>query len=744
VSTLAARTWPRVARVGAALRTERLPAALALATAYVWLCFLYATESWGHIAPWLFSDELEYSQLSRAVAETGHAARRGEPHSFQSLYTFLIAPVWWLHDTGAAYAAAKLVGVVVMTSVLFPVYALARMIVSRPAAVFAAVASASIPALYYSSFIFEEPLAYPWSALCLFLIVKALATRARWWVAGAVTASLAAPFIRDQLVVIPAAFALAACTFFWVSERAKRMRAGWSRWDWTGGIVLTVGAAVVINAFASQHSFPWLVATRAYKDRMFENGLWAVGAFTIGVGVLPVIAGLAALVRPRGEQVGPELRAFLATAAAFTIAFAWYTAIKAAYISTVFSTLTVERNLIYVAPALFVATALFFERPRLRLWALAGAAALALYVILTTPYQMQLRLYADAPGLAILQAANAHLSWTPERAKQVLIGMFVVSIFLCLLPRAIEAYGRRALKGVFALAAAGIVAWNVTGQIAAATGANFLSDLATVGIERPLDWIDRATDRTPSVYIGQSITDPNGIWQLEFWNRSVVNVWSVDGTAPGPGPVLTPDLIKPNGTITQPRSDVRYAVVESGVDIVGDLVKTQSRRAGEGTTSWLLYKIHPPLRLRSSVRGIYPDGWVGRESSYSHFWSRGNRPGWAVVTASRKGWGGEDKPGNVVVRLGPLELGPDHQPRIERVTRRCSARIHRLQLLTFVVRTPPPPFQIRVTISPTFSPHELDPRISDVREFGAQVGYGFTQTEPARAKASPDGPFIAC
>ena len=78
------------------------------------------------------------------------------------------------------------------------------------------------------------------------------------------------------------------------------------------------------------------------------------------------------------------------------------------------------------------------------------------------------------------------------------------------------------------------------------------------------------------------------------------------------------------------------------------------------------------------------------------------------------------------------------------MTRRCSARIHRLQLLTFVVRTPPPPFQIRVTISPTFSPHELDPRISDLREFGAQVGYGFTQTEPARAKASRDNTFIAC
>ncbi len=723
-----------MARVGAALRSERILAALALATAYVWLCFLYATESWGHVAPWLFSDELEYSQLSRAVAETGHAARRGDPHTFKSLYTFLIAPVWWLHDTGAAYAAAKFVGVVVMTSVLFPVYALARMVVSRPAAVFAAVASACIPALYYSSFIFEEPLAYPWSALCLFLIVKALATQTRWWIVGAVAASLAAPFVRDQLAVIPAAFALAAFAVFWVSDRGRRMRSQWTGWDWTGAIVLGLGVSVVVNAFASQHSFAWLVATRAYKDRMLENGLWAVGAFTIGVGVFPVIAGVAALVRPRGERLTPELRAFVAAAGAFALGFAWYTAVKAAYISTVFSTLTVERNLIYVAPALFVATAIFFERPRLRLWALAGSAALAVYVILTTPYQMQVRLYADAPGFAILQGANANLGWTPAHAEQVLIGMIVVSIFLCLLPRAVEGYGDWALKGVFALAAAGIVAWNVTGEIAAATGGNLLSDDATEGIQRPLDWVDRATNRDPVMYIGQGITDPNGIWQLEFWNRSLLHMWSMDGTAPGPGPVLTPDLLKPDGTITQPKPWVDYAVVEQGVDVVGDFVTAQKRRAGAGTTQWLLYKIRPPLRLRSNVSGIYPDGWASRETKYSLFSSRDGQPGWALVTVSRKAWGGKDKPGNVLVRIGPLELGPDKQPRIARVTHRCRTRIHRLQEYTLALPTPPPPFHVRVTIEPTFSPHELDPNSSETRQFGGQLAFAFAQELPDRVQ----------
>ena len=103
-----------------------------------------------------------------------------------------------------------------------------------------------------------------------------------------------------------------------------------------------------------------------YSDRMLENGLWAVGALTIGLGVFPTIAGLAALVRPRQERWTPELRAVVATCGALIFGFAWYTAVKAAFISTSFSTLVVERNLIYVAPLLFVGTAMFFERPYVR------------------------------------------------------------------------------------------------------------------------------------------------------------------------------------------------------------------------------------------------------------------------------------------------------------------------------------------------------------------------------------------
>ena len=69
--------------------TDRLLAAVPLLSIFLWLCIVYAIEAWAHGTPWLFGDELELTQLSRSIADTGHAARRGEPHSFDSLWTYV-------------------------------------------------------------------------------------------------------------------------------------------------------------------------------------------------------------------------------------------------------------------------------------------------------------------------------------------------------------------------------------------------------------------------------------------------------------------------------------------------------------------------------------------------------------------------------------------------------------------------------------------------------------------------------
>src|SRR5213593_1111579 len=168
---------------------DRILAAIPLLSIFLWLCIVYAIEAWAHGTPWLFGDELELSQLSRAIAATGHAARRGEPHSFDTLWTYVMAPAWRIHDVHTAYATVKYMAVMIMMLTAFPAYALARLLVGRYAALFVATASCVIPALAYSSMIVEEPLAYPYSTLCLFLILRVLSARTRWWIGAALVAT---------------------------------------------------------------------------------------------------------------------------------------------------------------------------------------------------------------------------------------------------------------------------------------------------------------------------------------------------------------------------------------------------------------------------------------------------------------------------------------------------------------------------------------------------------------------------
>jgi hypothetical protein len=706
---------------------DRVIAALPLVTAFVWLVLLYAWQSWGHVTPWLFGDELQNADIQRAIAHNGRAAVLGQPHAIETLYNYVVAPVWWIHDTHTAYTALKYLNSIVMTSVLFPTYWLARTIVGRPAALFAAMTAAAIPVLVYTSLVLEEPAAYPYAALCFFLIVRALSTRRRWWIAGAVVASLIAPLVRGELVMVPALFALAAVFLWWTGERASRWRARWTAWDWVGAVVLGIGILIVFNAAVSAHSHQWLIATGYERGRMLKYGLWAGGALTIGLGVFPVVAGLAAVF---GRRRTPNERAFVAVLAAALVAFGWYTAVKAAYVSVVFSTLVEERNLIYVAPLLLVATAVWVERPRVRPWALGAAAAFALYLIVSTPFKMEFHFYADAPGLGVLQAANRKLAWTPQIAQHVLVGMLLASVCLLLVPNLI-AWRRRAVQGLTALVAVLVLAWNVTAEVSAASASNSFSNEFTTHIAPPLDWLDRAAHGQDVLYLGQSIADKNGLWILRFWNRSITHVWSLDGSAPAP--TLSPDLAQADGRLYPNPTDVRYVLTEPGVDVVGRTIATHRHNDAGQIKLWRLVEFDPPLRLAHSLLGIEPDGWTispdgvkPATAAYNRFVTPGGRAGHAQVLISRLGWGGPDRPGHVTITLGTL-VRRDKQPAIGRVTQVVRWTVHSKGYRVFSIPTPKPPFRIEVQVSPTFVESKIDPRSSDNRHLGAQVGFGFAR-----------------
>jgi hypothetical protein len=219
--------------------------------------------------------------------------------------------------------------------------------------------------------------------------------------------------------------------------------------------------------------------------------------------------------------------------------------------------------------------------------------------------------------------------------------------------------------------------------------------------------------------MGQSMAGSNLFWSLEFWNQTLQNIWSTDATAPGPGPVVTPNYYDTTGKVF-PQLPVDWMVAGPGVDPAGTLVTT----AG----GLRLYRMPHPIRIADAVGNISTDGanWMGASAFYYRFSSAGPQRGVAVVTLSRAAACGGYAPSPITVRLASMRIGSNGQPAPKKV----------LAVRHVVVRSDPctqslavripvtGPFRIDVTASRTFQPSQFDQR-----ELAAQVTFGF---EPAK------------
>ena len=131
-----------------------------------------------------------------------------------------------------------------------------------------------------------------------------------------------------------------------------------------------------------------------------------------------------------------------------------------------------------------------------------------------------------------------------------------------------------------AAAAALVLAWNVAGEVSASQRhQHLLAEPARATSRRPPTWIDDATGGKPTIYLGQKITDPQGIWLMEFWNRGAART-SGASTAPRPPPgrqapgFVTPDA-GPDGRLTGKSiptgapPGVDYMVADEDIEVAG-------------------------------------------------------------------------------------------------------------------------------------------------------------------------------
>jgi len=685
---------------------DRLLAAFPVVALTLVVLAFYAVEAWSRKTPWVFSDELEWTQLSRSIATTGEAARRGEPIYFKSLYAYLIAPFWWIHSTAAAYSAIKYANAVVMSLAAVPSYLLARMLVSRRGAVVVALGSVAVPGMAYATSIVSDVLGYPYYALCSLLGVRALRSRRRLDVAIAFVVLAGGYFIRQkQFTSLLLAFLLAAAGLWLAGPRFRELRRNWSRGDTIGAVVLAVGALLLFNRVVLQHVHQWQFTSQYYKTRLVDLGLRAGASLTMGLSALVVIGGLSSLRLP-DRRDEPVYRAYVAWTSAAIGTLAIYTAVKAAFLSTLFATLWEERDLIYLSPLLILGTVMVFEAKRLDKRAVAAATALVVAMFLFKAIQFGWPYY-DAPGSSLAAVLAQYRHWSTHELRLALLASTAVAVLLI-------AFRRR--RGVAAVALVLALGWMVSTEIAATVGIDKLATTFRNNLPKPLDWVDQANGRTPTVYLGQAVKDGNGENLTEFWNRSITKVESLDGSAPGPGPTPSASLLRADGLLSS-LDGARYVLADSGVNLNAPVVA----RNGAMT----LYRANGPWRLADAVQQVYPDTWCPDWCSYTYF--EPGQSGVLRVSLGRGAYNGSAPAAAITVVVGTVRIDPRHQtPRLAGIQR----AVHRViangssETLSFPVAHTPVRVEISVADSTLIPPTSVDPR-----SLGVQVGFQFVRAK---------------
>jgi hypothetical protein len=679
----------------------------------IWLAHKIAT-------PWIMVDELIYSDLARAFADSGELAVRGAHLALYSIgYPLLISPAWLSGSVESAYAIAKVINAVVMSLVAVPVYFWARRLVSPIGALTVVALTLLMPSFLYGGTLMTENAYFPAFVLGCFTLAIALERPSLLTQGAALGAFGLAGTIRLQAIafvlIAPAAVVLKLLLDARAGQRPRPLFAMRTYFLLVAAApvaaVAYIGlAAVRGRSLASTLGSYGDVATAHYS--LGGGAHWLsqhLGGLALSSGVFPVSALLVllGLALWRGTR-NPADRAFLAvatTAAAVTL-------VQVAFFASRFSLRIEERNFFSIVPLFLIALVVWIERglPRPLLIAVPAVILPALFIrALDLPGLLNVSIMSDTFSLIpLLRLSSKFSGGVPTVETLTTTAAFAAALTFAVVPRRAGALLLPAMVGVYF----------VLGSYSVFGGIRDLSrQVAATAAPTDQDWVDDklgAQGRAAFLLTG---ADPSAaatvLWQTEFWNRDVgPMITLVD--EPAGLPELRTGIDRVSGRLTLPplaRSPT-HVIAPTGVDLAGNVVERRGRLS--------LYHVDKPLRLRSATDGIFADGWTATEAVYSRYVGQGGK---VEVSVSRESWGGPDKPSTVVIEIGPQVAGPAGGGAIGRVTARRTWVVHSSRHRVFDLPAPRAPFRVSVMIDRTFSP--ADYGFADTRQLGAQVTFRF-------------------
>lgn len=646
----------RIALVrGKAHERPRLFAGLALAVVVVLSTLIRIAVSAGTDGPWIFVDELIYSSLGR-TATTGFAVQGFSVTGYAMGYPLLIAPAYGVtQNMITAFAIVKCINALLMSMTAVPVYFIARTVASRRWALTAAVLSVLVPAMAYTSVVMTENAFYPAFAVACLAIVKALERpRVTRQIAAVITIGICFE-IRPQGGALIVSYIGAVLLMSILTPRVsgasrmgsllRELASYWPTWVLVGlggaaGLAysLTGGRSPgsVLGAYAVTTE-----ATDRYAAKPIVNWtLMHLAETSLWLGIIPFVALLIVIGVACSREASRGMRAFGVSAIAV---MGVSIPVVAAFV--VFSNVgrIEERNLFYIG--IFALIALCW-------WVANGVARDSKFFIfslviacglpLAIPYATLLNQTAasDTFGLYLPWAFTNHVAdvnlgvvfvavcvgavaalliWLPPRHARVLIGV-VVLVFV-LTSAAVDRKTDHAARGA-----------------------------VLQGISGPRDWIDSAVGPDANVvalYPGG--LEPLKVWQNEFFNRSVSEVFALSVPMPGNLP-LTVVNADERGVIEDRaghKMKAEYVLVHDSTTVAGTKV------AGDSGSHMQVVKVTGELRFLDVVTGLFDDGWTAPEVVYTNYVCT---TGTVLATAQLNGYLHSD-PVTVTAFAGDQQVG---------------------------------------------------------------------------------------
>ncbi len=553
-------------------------------------------------APWIAPDEPLYGLLGRSLVAGDGLSVLGEAVPYYSfLYPLLVGLPFVGNDLASGVTGVQLLQALLMSATAIPVFFWARPLAGPRWALVASGLAVLIPGLVYSGLLMSEALYYPIATLAVWALAVCLRsptlTRQALFL-GAVGLALAT---RLQAVGFVAVVVL-ALVLLAVSERSTApFRRMWPTLaafgvlavGWVASRIALGGVGELLGAYA-----PLGEAGSYSVGDVARSMAWHAGSLALLTIAIPLLAlCILALQALQGKEDDPAARALVAAAVAYLVV----TVVEVSAFASRFVDHVTERQLLSVAPPVFVAFAVWLARglPRPQPATSIIAIAVAAPPILLPLDRVATRATApDAPSMIALERLRS--TFSESTFELLYAGAAAVLLALAvLLPR-------RFAPLLVALVAAAFVGGSIVAS-------DEIADRSQIERERTFataqpDWIDASGATAATLLLTGDRFWPSA-WHELFWNESIVEVARTSDTdSPGliPQTVVT---LRPDGRLQETNGELLdrpYLAAPIGVSVVGERVADLP--GTEDQPGIALWRTEQPVRLTQRVQGLRPNG----------------------------------------------------------------------------------------------------------------------------------------